>query len=581
MTARADLRLLSAIGGYRDRVAIDELPPRRDSEATAGDDATSAHAAESSGAGDEGAGQLEVTQAFDVERLIALEKSVARRAVSADEMDELDSAADEAAPVGRRARRETAAVAKALDLAAPADAPQDAPQDAPADPPRPATAALAWIDPATIAATPTPAALNTSPQVPAAPPLLPTQGERRRGAAAPLVTAAALALAYLGGCAFWPLDNVAPEVSAATMQPAPGHPLGLTWPEDGTAAVGADGLGTVAALNSEPVPMASIAKLVTVLMILEKAPLGVGEDGPAYDFAYSDSQLYWQYRYQNESALDVPIDGTLTQRQLLEGILIGSANNYIDRLTTELWGSKDAFVQAVPEWLRARGLTGITMVDPSGIDPRNTATPTALIKLADAALADPVVSEIVAMRAIELPGAGKVENTNPLLGEPGVVGVKTGTLLAGSREQWNLLTAKDITIGQTTVRVYSAVLGQPNEQLREDISRDLLAQVERSLQPGASVAAGTAVANVSTRWGARAEIVAAEDASVVLWDRGLPAVESDYDIEVDLADGAEVGELTATGPFDSTSVPLVLEGDVPGPDLFWRLTHPLDLIGLQ
>ncbi|WP_345752937.1 D-alanyl-D-alanine carboxypeptidase family protein [Microbacterium rhizophilus] len=550
-------------------MALDELPPRR---AHAADDAASAPATEfadgtsADAFGETPDDELEATQAFDVAGFIAFEKSATRRAVSADDVDPQPPATE-----GRRARRETALVVEALGFAAAADEPRG-----------PTTAALAWVDPAALSTRPAPTSLSTSSHVPATTDLLPPPRRRRRGsAAAPLITAGALAVAYLGGCALWPLGSVAPTVSEATVAPAPGHPLGVTWPGAGTAAVGAEGLGTIAALNSEAVPMASIAKLVTVLMILEEAPLPVGEDGPSYAFTAADNQLYWQYRFQNESALDVPIDGTLTEREMLEGILIGSANNYIDRLTTELWGSKDAFVLAVPEWLDAHGLSDITMVDPSGIDPRNTATPAALVKLASAALADPVIAEIVAMPEIDLPGAGVVKNTNPLLGEPGVVGVKTGTLLDGWREQWNLLTAKDITIGQTTVRVYAAVLGQTDEKARESVSRSLLEQVEHSLQPGPSVAEGTTIATITTEWGEDAQVVADDDASVVLWDRGTAAVETDYDVEVGLADGAEVGELTATGPFDSTSVPLRLEGDVPGPSLLWRLTHPLDLLGLQ
>jgi D-alanyl-D-alanine carboxypeptidase (penicillin-binding protein 5/6) len=546
-------------------VASDELPPGGALDVSAADGATGrapdASARERAASGSRASGSAEdpeATQAFDVGELIATERRATRRALSAAEIE------DPAEPV-------------------PARRPDRAPEAADDAPGGPSTAALAWVDPDEIAARPSaPAALSAASHVPATADLLPPVPPRRRGSpTAPLVTAGALALAYVAGCALWPLGGVAPEVSSATVQPAAGRPLGVTWPAEGTAAVGAEGLGTIAAANAEAAPMASIAKLVTVLMILEEAPLAVGEDGPSYPFTYADSQLYWQYRYQNESALDVPIDGTLTQRQLIEGILIGSANNYADRLTTELWGSKDAFVLAVPAWLEAHGLSDITLVDPSGIDPDNTATPEALVRLASLALADPVIAEIVEMPEIELPGAGVVENTNPLIGDPGVVGIKTGTLSEGWIESWNLLTAKDVTVGQTTVRLYAAVLGQPEEELRESVTRSLLDQVEQSLQPEPTVAAGTAVASVRTEWGAEAEVVTAEDASVVLWDSGLPDVESEYDVEVGLESGAQVGDLTATGPFDTSTVPLVLDGDVPGPDLIWRLTHPLDLLGLE
>ncbi|GAA3662285.1 D-alanyl-D-alanine carboxypeptidase [Microbacterium marinilacus] len=523
--------------------------------------------------------ELAATQPFDVAAFIQsgeaemIAPTIRRRALSAAEVDPSEPALPAARSISaRRVRR-----------SAPGAAAQASRAERRADdqPDRPTPAALAWVDPAGLSVAAAPASLSTTSHVPATTYLLPPPRERRGSVAAPLITAGAVAIAYVAGCALWPLANVAPDVSATQVQSQAGHPLGLTWPAEGTAAVGAEGLGTVAAQAGESVPMASIAKLVTALMILDRAPLDVDEDGPSYAFTYADSQLYWQYRVQNESALDVPVDGTLTQRELLEGILVGSANNYIDRLTTELWGSKDAFVLQVPAWLEEHGLSGITMVDASGIDPGNVATPAALVKLAGVALADPVIAEIVAMPEIDLPGAGVVENTNPLLGDQGVVGIKTGTLSEWWIESWNLLTAKDITIGQTTVRVYAAVLGQPDEDARESVSRSLLDEVEQSLQSDPAVPVGTTVATVTTEWGEPVDIVTAEDASVVLWDNGTAELETDYDPQLGESEGSAVGELTATGPFDSATVPLALADDLTGPSLFWRLSHPLDLLGLQ
>lgn len=593
-----DLRLTPGIRGYRRRVAIDDSPhdDLREGFRGAIDDASVATVPVAATPVAEAPPLRRAVTAHDIDPLpetpVVPEQPAIRRGIgSLFDQRTADAPVTEAA---------TALAGAALTDAPPADAPTgaealavpapetptsleeaagaavEAPHAAVADAPRTDTAALAWIDPATVAPKP-----EAAPAPSPAFDLVPTRRERRPSVAAPLITAGVLALGYVGGCAFWPLANVAPAVSAATVDPAPGHPLAVTWPADGSAAVGAEGLGTVPASSAARAPMASIAKVVTALMILEKAPLAVGEQGPSYAFDYADSQEYWQYRVANESALDVPVDGTLTQRQLLEGILIGSANNYVDRLTTELWGSKDAFALAVPEWLQAHGLSGITMVDPSGIDPDNTATPASLVTLASLALANPVIAEIVAMPETELPGAGVVENSNPLIGDPGVVGIKTGTLSEWWIESWNLLTAKDVTIGQTTVRLYASVLGQPDEETRASVSRTLLEQVEQSLQPAPTVASGTTVANVTTEWGEPVEVVTGDDAEVVLWDRGTPEVQSDYEVEVGTASGAEVGTLTATGPFDSATVPLVLEGDLEGPSLLWRLSHPLDLLGLQ
>ena len=81
----------------------------------------------------------------------------------------------------------------------------------------------------------------------------------------------------------------------------------------------------------------------------------------------------------------------------------------------------------------------MTVVEPTGMDSGNAASPSALIPLAQKALANPVIAEIVAKQSVDLPGAGHVENTNGLLADPGVLGLKTGTL-----DGWNLLSAKDV-----------------------------------------------------------------------------------------------------------------------------------------
>ncbi|NJI21448.1 D-alanyl-D-alanine carboxypeptidase, partial [Aeromonas veronii] len=82
-----------------------------------------------------------------------------------------------------------------------------------------------------------------------------------------------------------------------------------------------------------------------------------------------------------------------------------------------------------------------------------------------------------------------------MLADAGVVGVKTGTL----GDSWNLLTAKDLTVHDTTVRMYAAVLGQVDDEQRLSETRALFAQVEAALaaqQP--AVAKDAVVGTVTT-----------------------------------------------------------------------------------
>lgn len=441
--------------------------------------------------------------------------------------------------------------------------------------------ALAWVDESTVGRMPAPGDLTAaaSPYVPVEKDLLanaPRRSPLRAGVIAPVAVIVGLLGAYSGTTLLWPLHAVAPTVTAVQVQPAAAPAAALTWPAEGSAAVAVEGFPGAVASATDPDAIASITKVVTALVVLDEMPLAPGEQGPEFRFTAADSTRYWQYRANGESALDVPVGGVLTQYQMLEGMLIGSANNYADRLAQNLWPSDAVFASAARAWLESHGVPGVTVVEPTGMDPGNAASPEALIALAQKALANPVIAEIVAKPSVQLPGAGLVENTNGLLADPGVLGIKTGTL-----DAWNLLSAKDVAIGDTTVRLFASVLGQPDDAARLAASRDLYAQLEQDLQLEPSVTEGSVAGYVETRWGEKVEIVTAEDASVVLWNGQAGTVTTTFDLGDDRDAGETVGSLDVAGPVDTATVDLRLADDVADPSPWWRLTHPLDLFGLN
>lgn len=439
--------------------------------------------------------------------------------------------------------------------------------------------ALTWVDPALVAAhTPT-ATLDEAAGPEQAAGLL--RGARLRpaisrpGILVPLGTLFGLLAVYAGTTLLWPLHEVPPTVQSVEFETVPAAAATVTWPAEGSAAVGIAGLSTAASIP-DAVSIASITKVVSSLMVLDRMPLALGEQGPEFSFTSSDSAKYWQYRRSDQSALDVPVGGVLTEYQMLQGTLLGSANNYIDRLATEIWGSDREFAKAAEVWLRERGLSGITVVTPSGFDERNVSTPEALVALGERAMQNPVFAEIVGTVSVDLPGAGTVVNTNGLLADPGVVGIKTGTLVG-----WNLLAAKDVTIGDTTVHLFATALNQVDNEQRLAVTRGLFAETEAALQAQApAVPKGTVIGQVTTLWGEEVDIVASADADVLLWNGALATATVTFDLGDEREKGGEVGTLTAVGPIDTTTTPAVLAEDLDGPSPWWRLTHPLELLGI-
>lgn len=403
----------------------------------------------------------------------------------------------------------------------------------------------------------------------------PRRSPFRAGVLVPIAIIALLIGGYSATTILWPLHAVAPTIQAVQVDSIPAALTAPAWPGQGSAAVSVTGFGAPVASTQDAASIASITKVVTALVVLDVMPLALGEQGPEYRFTYSDNVRYWGYRSRGESALEVPVGGTLTQYQLLEGMLIGSANNYADRLAQNIWPNDAAFARAASDWLQAHGIPGITIVEPTGIDPSNAASAVALIPLAERALADPVIAEIVAKTSTDLPGAGHVENTNGLLVDPGVIGVKTGSL-----DTWNLLAAKNVTVGETPVRLYASVLGQADDQARIDATRALFTQLEAELQTEPSVTAGTTVGVIDTLWGDHVEVVTDADASVVLWNGHAGTVSTDLRLGDHRDAGDDVGTLSVKGPLDSTAVSAVLADDIEPPSIWWRLTHPLELFGL-
>ncbi|MGB4778967.1 D-alanyl-D-alanine carboxypeptidase, partial [Microbacterium sp.] len=404
----------------------------------------------------------------------------------------------------------------------------------------------------------------------------PRRSPLRAGTVAPILAVLGAVGVYAATTLLWPLHAVAPTVSEVALPDVSAPASALTWPVSGSAAVGVSGISEAAASSADAAPIASIAKLVTVLMILDELPLAPGEQGPSYSFTARDRATYYSYLENDESALNVPVGGSLTQYQMLQGILIGSAGNYTDRLASTVWPNDQVFAAAARTWLARHDLSGITLVEPTGIDPGDVADPAALIALAKVALANPVVAEIVRMPSVELPGAGLVTNTNDLLADPAVVGLKTGSL----RGAYNLLAAKDVTIGDTPVRVYATVLGQPTDEARDGETARLLNDLAAQVAVPQILPAGARAGVVTTAWGTSVDIVTDADASVILWNSTAAQVTTSLDLGDARDADAAVGDVRVKGPLNSTTVGVHLTADMPDPDPWWRLTHPLELFGL-
>lgn len=410
---------------------------------------------------------------------------------------------------------------------------------------------------------------------------------RRRGRtvalATPIVLALTLGGAYAATTAVWPVATQPTVTSRASLPDIVAPKPPVQWPAQGTAALTVTGFSPLSA-SDEPSPMASVAKTLLTAMVLERMPLQPGESGPQIQFEGDD---FMEYLLRDESALPVPEGGSMSQKELLLGIMLGSANNYSDLIARQLWGDDEGFRHAALDFLERHEITGIFPHTPSGAGLDNMATARGLNALGAVAMQDPVFAEIVATRVAVLPGVPEpVENHNALLSDPGVLGIKSGT----ERYDWmpqfeyfrNLLVAKEVSVDGQTIRIYATVLEQGSEQDRNAAARSLLAVAEAALRSDqAVVPAGTVVGGVKTPWGVEAEFITKDDARALGFNESIARITIDAELGDAVEAGQRIGSLTLTGPIDGETVDVVLSADLPQPSITWRWAHPFEVYGLD
>lgn len=388
-------------------------------------------------------------------------------------------------------------------------------------------------------------------------------------------TVIALSVAF-----YLPLTLLAPvpeaRVQVASLEsPAPIEPA-LTFPEYGASAIGAIGYPGVLASGgaASALPIASISKIVTALVVLDARPLAVGEPGPDITFTDDDVQLYNAQVAQNGSVAPVYTGQVMSQRTAMNVMLLASANNYAESIAHWAFGSQNAFVEAAAVWIAAAGLSNTTLVEPTGVSPSNASTSVDLIALAKLALANPVLAEIVSTPEIVVEDLGTIRNTNALLGISGIDGIKTGTLdEAGSC----LLFSQDFAVGATTVTVVGVILGGPDHDTIDAAVQSLLAQADAGFREVTLATPGQKFASYSTIWGDSSAAIATSPFSVVIWSAMPISFAIDPSSVRLAAAGSDVGSVRITVGDRTVDVPLQLSTTLSDPGAWWRLSHPLQL----
>jgi D-alanyl-D-alanine carboxypeptidase (penicillin-binding protein 5/6) len=213
---------------------------------------------------------------------------------------------------------------------------------------------------------------------------------------------------------------------------------------------GATGEPIAAHAARRRLPMASITKLMTVLLTLERSRLRDRVTIARGSTGASGSSIYLRAGER------------LTVRDLLQAALIQSANDAALALADHVGhGDRARFVRMMNRRARELGLRDTHFVRPDGLDePGHVSSARDLTQLGRIVMNRPFVRRTVRLRSATIAGARRLSTWNDLLGTfPGLVGVKTGHT---SRAGWCQVAAAR---GQG-VTVFATILGSPSRSQR-------------------------------------------------------------------------------------------------------------------
>lgn len=357
----------------------------------------------------------------------------------------------------------------------------------------------------------------------------------------------------------------------------PGTAPKINWPAYGQASLYMEGSGFVATTPSPgPVPIASVTKLMTALVVVGSHPLAPGQAGPSMTVSAADQALYQQELLAGDSVVAVKTGEQLTEEQLLEGLLLPSADNFARMLAEWDAGSRTSFVADMNRKAATLGMDQTHYVDPSGLNPGSSSTARDLAILAIAVMREPVLAGLVAMPRAVLPVAGKVGNYDFILGQDGVVGMKTGWT---SESGGCFVFAAQRAVSGSSVTLVGAVLGAPGGPLTaieaaEAASVRVLTSAWPAIEAVTPVPA-TLVGRLVSKWSSPVPVAAPVGDTVMGWPgmrfklrvtrRRLGAA---------VRTGQVVGRVTITEPSGaSASVRLRTLRALASPSLGWRLLN--------
>jgi D-alanyl-D-alanine carboxypeptidase (penicillin-binding protein 5/6) len=209
----------------------------------------------------------------------------------------------------------------------------------------------------------------------------------------------------------------------------------IAWGPSGSQSIGLVGFGVNNQSGSQtPGPVASTIKILLALSVLAKKPLSLNQQGPIISINSTDVANYNADLALGQSVAKVQTGEIISEYQALQALLIASANNFAQILSTWAFGSTINYLNYANNYAKELGMSSTLISDASGYSTTTVSNSHDLAILGIHAINNPVIANIVDQYTAEIPVVGKIVNYNSNLNpsiNAGIDGIKTGNTTAG------------------------------------------------------------------------------------------------------------------------------------------------------
>lgn len=283
-------------------------------------------------------------------------------------------------------------------------------------------------------------------------------------------------------------------------------------------------------------PTASTAKMILGLAVMQAKPFGLGESGEMIRIDEEMFQRYVWYAGHNGSNTRVLLGEEISEYDALMSVFLESSNNMADSLAIWAFGSIDAYREYATKMLADWGIHNTVIgEDASGFSETTVSTASDLAIIGAKVMNEPVLAEIVKTKSYDVPVAGKLENTNKLLGQSGIVGIKTGYI--------GDVSGYCLTVGYVMNErvVTTSLMGAETREESFDKSLELVKKMQEAASEVRLVQEGQEIGHYSSWWTSDIPIHATQNLDAMLW------AEAEKDATIDMAETEGVLRVSVAG----------------------------------